>query len=87
MRRLGLRFFWDGINEQEVAAHDIDKATAEAVFLADDLAVIKEDFRTNRFTAEGTVDGKFYRVPFSNVFPEGIRITTAFRVSRKRRRT
>ena len=82
-----MRFFWDEVNEQEIAAHGIGKATAEAVFFADDRA-IDADLRThNRFMAEGTVNGKFYRVPFSNVYPDGIRITTAFRVSRKRRRT
>ena len=82
-----MRFHWDEINRQEIAAHGIDEATAEAVFFAEDRAIIREPLSFNRFLAEGTVNSKFYRVPFSNVYPEGIRITTAFRVSRKRRRT
>lgn len=82
-----MQFHWDEINELEIAAHGIDRATAEAVFFSEDRAIIKEPRSHNRFIAEGTVDSKFYRVPFSNVFPDGIRITTAFRVSRKRRRT
>ncbi len=43
-----MKFFWDEINAAEIAAHGVDKATAEAVFFA---------------------------------------ITTAFQISRKRRRT
>ena len=82
-----LQFYWDEVNEQEIAAHGIPKATAEAVFFAEDRAIIQDSRCLNRFIAEGTVDSKFYRVPFSNVFPDGIRITTAFRVSRKRRWT
>jgi uncharacterized DUF497 family protein len=82
-----LQFHWDEVNEQEIATHGIDRATAEAVFFAEDRAVIPDPHLLNRFTAEGTVDSKLFRVPFSNVFPDGIRITTAFRISRKRRRT
>ena len=82
-----MRFHWDEANEEEIAAHGIAKATAEAVFFAEDRAIIPDYRSLNRFIAEGTVDSKLYRVPFSNVFPDGIRITTAFRVSRKRRRT
>jgi uncharacterized DUF497 family protein len=82
-----LLFHWDELNEQEITAHGIDKATAEAVFFADDRAIAPDPILYNRFIAEGTVESKFYRVPFSNVFPNGIRITTAFRISRKRRRT
>ena len=82
-----MEFHWDEVNEQEIAAHGIDRATAEAVFFAEDRAVIPDPRSLNRFTAEGTVDSKLFRVPFSNVFPDGIRITTAFRISRKRRRT
>jgi uncharacterized DUF497 family protein len=82
-----LRFYWDEVNEQETAAHGIEKAAAEAVFFAEDRAIVPDPRLFNRFIAEGTVDSKDYRAPFSNVFPDGIRITTAFRVSRKRRRT
>lgn len=82
-----MQFHWDEVNEQEIAAHGISKATAEAVFFAQDRIIVHDPRSFNRFTAEGTVDSKFYRVPFSNVFPNGIRITTAFRISRKRRRT
>ena len=82
-----MEFHWDEVNEQEIAAHGIDRATAEAVFFAEDRAVIPDPRSLNRFTAEGTVDSKLFRVPFSNVFPEGIRITTAFRIAHKRRRT
>jgi len=63
-----LRFFWDEVNEAEIAAHGVDKETAEG-------------------TVEGTVEGRLYRIAFSKTFPEGIRITTAFHISRKRRRT
>ena len=80
-------FHWDAVNEQELTAHGIAKATAEAVFSSEDRAIVQDPRSLNRFIAEGTVDSKFYRVPFSNVFPAGIRITTAFQVSRKRRRT
>jgi uncharacterized DUF497 family protein len=82
-----VQFHWDEVNEAEIAAHGIDKATVEAVFFAEDQAIVPDPRSCNRFTLEGTVDSKFYRVPFSNVFPNGIRITTAFRISRKRRRT
>lgn len=82
-----MQFFWDEINEAEIKAHGIDKATAEAVFFAEDRGISKDPTTYNRFLAEGTVAGKFYRVPFSNVFPNSIRITTAFRISLKRRRT
>jgi uncharacterized DUF497 family protein len=34
-----LLFHWDELNEQEITAHGIDKATAEAVFFADDRAI------------------------------------------------
>ena len=82
-----MRFLWDKINEFELAAHGIEKATAESVFFSEDRVIITDTRTPNRFIAEGTVDGKFHRVAFSNVFPEGIRITTAFRVARGRRRT
>ena len=82
-----MQFFWDEINEAEIKAHGIDRATAEAVFFAEDHGISKDPSKHNRFLAEGTVDGMLYRIPFSNVFPNGIRITTAFRISRKRRRT
>ena len=26
-------FFWDEVNEAEIAAHDVDKTTTEAVFI------------------------------------------------------
>jgi uncharacterized DUF497 family protein len=82
-----LQFHWDEINRQEIAAHGVDEAVAEAVFFAEDRGIIKDPRSHNRFIAEGTVDSKLYRVPFSNAYPDGIRITTAFRISRKRRRT
>jgi uncharacterized DUF497 family protein len=82
-----VQFVWDDINQDEVAAHGVAAATAEAVFFADDFRYLADPDRLNRFTAEGTVDGQLYRVPFSKVFPAGIRITTAFPLSRKRRRT
>ena len=82
-----MQFFWDEINEAEIKAQGIDRATAEAVFFAEDRGISKDPSKHNRFLAEGTVDGMLYRIPFSNVFPNGIRITTAFRISRKRRRT
>ena len=82
-----MRFFWDEINKSEIAAHGVDTATAEAVFFSEDFAYKADPEIPNRWTAEGTVDDKLYRVPFSKVFPEGIRITTAFQISRKRRRT
>ena len=80
-------FFWDEVNEAEIAAHDMDKETAEAVFFADDFGLLPHPTIHNRWTAEGTVDGKFYRIAFSKTFPDGIRITTAFRISLERRRT
>ena len=80
-------FFWDEVNEAEIEAHGVDKATAEAVFYADDFGYQPHPKILNRWTAEGTVEGKLYRIAFSKTFPEGIRITTAFHISRKRRRT
>ena len=80
-----MRFFWDEINEAEIAAHGVDRATSEAVFFAEDFRYSPHPSIPNRWTAEGMVDGKRYRVPFSKTFPEGIRITTAFQISRKRR--
>lgn len=80
-------FFWDEVNEAETAAHQVAKATAESVFFADDFRFQPHPTIHNRWTAEGTVGGKLYRVAFSKTFPEGIRITTAFRIARKRRRT
>ena len=82
-----MHFFWDGMNEAEIAAHGVDRVTAEAVFFAEDFRYDSHPSIPNRWTAEGTVDGKLYRVPFSKTFPEGIRITTAFQISRKRRTT
>ena len=82
-----MRFYWDEINKSEIEAHGVDTATAEAVFYSDDFAYKADPEIPNRWTAEGTVNDKLYRVPFSKVFPEGIRITTAFQISRKRRRT
>lgn len=82
-----MEFYWDPQNEGEVAAHGIDKATAEAVFFAEDFRFQADPERLNRWTAEGTVNGKLYRVAFSKTFPEGLRITTAFRIAPKRRRT
>lgn len=82
-----MQFHWDEINEQEITAHGVDRATAEAVFFADDRAIEVDPRSPNRFIVEGTVNTRLYRVPFSNVFPAGIRVTTAFRISRKRRRT
>ncbi len=82
-----MKFVWDDINRAEIAAHDVAVATAESVFHADDFRYLADPERRNRFIAEGTVAGQLYRVPFSKVFPEGIRITTAFPVSRRRRRT
>ncbi len=80
-------FFWDEVNEAEIFAHEVDRATAEAVFYADDFGFQPHPTIHNRWTAEGTVEGKLYRVAFSKTFPDGLRITTAFRIARKRRRT
>jgi len=80
-------FFWDGVNEAEIAAHDVDKMTAQAVFFSEDFAFQPHPTIHNRWTAEGTVGGRLYRIAFSKTFPEGICITTAFHISRKRRRT
>ena len=82
-----MQFFWDEVNRSEIAAHGVDTATAEAVFYSEDFAYKADSEIPNRWTAEGTVNQILYRVPFSKVFPEGIRITTAFQISRKRRRT
>ena len=82
-----MKFLWDEVNEQELKDHGVDRATAEAVFLAEDFGFQPHPTIPNRWTAEGTVDTRLYRVPFSKVFPEGIRITTTFRISRRRRRT
>jgi uncharacterized DUF497 family protein len=79
-------FIWDGVNDEEIRAHGVDRSTAEAVFLAADAGFRHHPSILNRWTAEGTVNDKVYRVPFSKAFPDGIRITTAFRISRKRRR-
>lgn len=81
-----MEFTWDEVNDAEILVHGIDRATAEAVFYSEDFRFRPDPIILNRWTAEGTVDGKFYRVPFSKTFPEGIRITTAFRISRQRRR-
>jgi len=56
------------------------------LFFAEDRSVISGPHSLKHFIAEGTVDSKLFRVPFSNVFPNEVRITTAFRISRKRRR-
>ena len=80
-------FIWDEVNDAEIAAHDVDRATAEGVFFADDAGFRPHPCLLNRWTAEGTVNGKLYRVPFSKAFPDAIRITTAFRISPRRRRT
>ena len=82
-----MRFTWDGVNDAEIQAHGIERTTAEAVFRAEDFAFCPHPTIDNRWTAEGTVEGRLYRVPFSKTFPEGIRITTAFRISSKKRRT
>ncbi|MGA2080646.1 MAG: hypothetical protein ABSH53_08570 [Holophaga sp.] len=82
-----MKFIWDEVNDEEIKAHGVDRATAESVFLAQDAGFKRNPTIPNRWTAEGTVNGKLYRVPFSKAFPDGIRITTAFRISRKRRLT
>jgi len=82
-----MKFFWDEVNDDEIQAHGVDRATAEAVFLAVDAGFRHHPSIPNRWCAEGTVNGKLYRVPFSKTFPDGIRITTAFRISHKRRLT
>jgi uncharacterized DUF497 family protein len=86
---LGARmiFVWDEVNDAEIRAHGVDRATAEAVFFTPDAGIRCHPTIPNRWAIEGTVDGKLYRVPFSKTFPDGIRITTAFRISRKRRLT
>lgn len=81
-----MHFVWDEVNEAEIKAHGLDKTIAEAVFSAEDQGITKDPRAPNRFIVEGSVDGRTYRVPFSNVFPDGIRITTAFRISPRRRR-
>jgi hypothetical protein len=85
--RAWVKYVWDPINLAEVAAHDVAPTTAESVFYAADFRYLPDPDRLNRFTAEGTVLGQLYRVPFSKTFPDGIRITTAFPISRTRRRT
>jgi uncharacterized DUF497 family protein len=82
-----MKFVWDEVNDAEIQAHGIDRATAEAVFLALDAGFRPHPSTPNRWAVEGTVNGKVFRVPFSKTFPDGIRITTAFRISRKRRLT
>jgi uncharacterized DUF497 family protein len=82
-----MKFIWDEVNDGEIQAHGVDRATAEGAFLASDAGFRRHPSIPNRWTVEGTVDGKLYRVPFSKAFPDGIRITTAFRISRKRRLT
>ena len=82
-----MKFFWDEVNDEEIQAHGVDRATAEGVFLAPDAVFRRDPNIPNRWAVEGTVNEKLYRVPFSKVFPDGIRITTAFRISRKRRLT
>jgi uncharacterized DUF497 family protein len=80
-----MKFVWDEMNDAEIHAHGVDRATAEAVFMALDAGFQRHPSIPNRWAVEGTVNGKVYRVPFSKTFPDGIRITTAFRISRKRR--
>jgi uncharacterized DUF497 family protein len=82
-----MKFIWDEVNDQEIQAHGVDRATAEAVFMASDAGFRLHPAIPNRWTAEGTVAERLYRVAFSKAFPDGIRITTAFRISRKRRLT
>lgn len=82
-----MQFVWDEVNDAEIQAHGIDRATAEAVFMALDAGLRRHPSIPNRWAVEGTVKGKTYRVPFSKTFPDGIRITTAFRIARKRRLT
>ncbi len=77
-------FFWDAVNLAEITAHGVDTSTAEAIFKAPDLRI--KDCGMNRFLAEGTVRRSTYRVPFSKVFPEGMRIVTTFRIHSKRRK-
>ena len=48
-----MEFHWDEVNVQEIATHGIDRATAEAVFFAEDRAVIPGPHSLNRFTEGG----------------------------------
>jgi len=82
-----MKFVWDEVNNTEIQAHGVDRDTAEAVFMALDAGLRRHPSIPNRWAIEGTVNGRVYRVPFSKTFPDGIRITTAFRISRKRRLT
>jgi uncharacterized DUF497 family protein len=82
-----MKFIWDEVNDDELHAHDVHRRTAECVFMAPDAGFRRHPTIPNRWTAEGTVNEKLYRVPFSKTFPDGIRITTDFRISRKRRLT
>jgi hypothetical protein len=82
-----MQFFWDEVNEAEIAAHDVDKHTLEAIFYSNDFGYSPHPTIPNRWTGEGSVEGHLFRIAFSKTFPEGIRITTGFRISRRRRRT
>ena len=82
-----MEFVWDEVNDAEIQAHGVDRATVEAVFMALDAGFRPHPSIPNRWAVEGTVDEKTYRVAFSKTFPDGIRITTSFRILPKRRLT
>ena len=82
-----MQFVWDAVNEAEIQAHQVTKEIAVALFSSYDFRVLPNSKILNRWTGEGTVGGVLYRVAFSKAFPAGVRITTAFQISRKRRQT
>ncbi len=81
-----MRFLWDEQNRTHLARHAVDPDIAESIFIAEDRLLFAVDGDPGRFIAEGTVEGKTYRLVFALAGPDLVYPITAFRIARMRRR-
>lgn len=81
-----MRFIWDEENRTHLARHGVDPDTAECILTAEDRLLFAVDDDPGRFIAEGTVEGKTYRLVYALSGPDLVYPITAFRIAQKRRR-
>lgn len=78
-----MRFEWDALNIEHVAAHGLSPADVEAVYAAADFEFQRRGW-TLRYTGHGTVDGVLYRVVFNQVAEDMLRPITCHVCDEKR---
>lgn len=77
-----MRFEWDAQNIEHVAAHGLTPALVEAVVLAGGFVTSETDGA--RIVGHGAHKGRTYRIVFTHVAADVIRVITAHRIDPRR---